>query len=118
MTNRSKAKKRLLTIDEIGGYISKKSEVYTVKDNTELTNLVLSSTMLNPHKSTTGHSHPGQEEVYQFVSGSGVLQIDNDFHDVEPGHVVLIKDGEFHKVINDTDDPMYFVCVFDGKRSH
>jgi quercetin dioxygenase-like cupin family protein len=118
MTSRLKEKKRLLTIDEIGGYVSKKSEVYTVKDNTTLNNLVLSSTLLNPRQSTSGHKHPGQEEVYQFVSGSGILQIDEVFHVVKPGNVVLIKDGEFHKVINDTDDPMYFVCVFNGVRSH
>ena len=24
----------------------------------------------------------------------------------------------FHRVINDTAEPFYFVCVFDGKRSH
>ena len=30
--------------------------------------------------------------------------------------VVLIPDGMFHKVKNTWKHPLYFVCVFDGKR--
>ena len=40
---------------------------------------------------------------------------------VEPvtnGSVVLIKDGYFHRVHNTGDYGLYFVCVFDGRRTH
>ena len=42
------------------------------------------------------------------------------FLQVGPGDVVLIEDGVFHKVFHDetTTEPLYFVCVFDGKRNH
>ena len=33
-------------------------------------------------------------------------------------HIKLIEDGEFHQVINDGEEDLYFVCVFDGKRTH
>ena len=46
---------------DIGGEVVKKDDRYTVKDNKELNNLVVSSTDLKPGKSTSGHSHPGQE---------------------------------------------------------
>ena len=103
---------------DVGGTVVKKNDVYTVKDNTELNNLVVSSTTLHPGKSTSGHSHKGQEEVYQFVHGQGRMTLDNDTFDVYPGDVVLIKDGVFHRVHNTGDVAMYFVCVFDGKRNH
>ena len=102
----------------IGGTVVKQNDVYTVKDNTELNNLVVSSTNLHPGKSTSGHSHAGQEEVYQFIFGRGRMTLDNETFDVYPGDVVLIKDGVFHQVHNTGTHDLYFVCVFDGRRNH
>ncbi len=103
---------------DIGGEVVKKDDRYTVKDNKELNNLVVSSTDLKPGKSTSGHSHPGQEEVYHFVRGTGKMELDNDCFDVYPGDYVLIKDGVFHRVHNTGNENLYFICVFDGKRNH
>ena len=100
---------------DIGGEIVKRDDRYTVKDNTELNNLIVSSTRLNPNKSTTGHKHEGQEEVYFFLQGTGNMQLDNDTFSVYPGDTVLVKDGVFHRV-HAGDDELYFVCVFQGKR--
>ena len=49
----------------------KEDERYIVTDNSLLKNLVASATYLNPDKSTSGHKHPGQEEVYIFMIGTG-----------------------------------------------
>lgn len=108
-----------LNICDIGGEVVKDNETYVLKDNKFLKNLVLSSTNLKPGQSTRGHTHPGQEEVYHFVSGVGAIQIDNDLYDVSAGDVFLIPDGAFHKVFNGSEsENLYFVCVFDGKRNH
>lgn len=110
-----------LKLNDIGGTIAKQDDRYVVKDNTTLNNLVVSSTRLYPGKQTTGHTHPGQEEVYIFVQGTGSMIVDHDRLDqfkVTKDDVVLIPDGAFHKVINDGDEDLYFVCVFDGKRDH
>lgn len=106
---------------DIGGEVVKDNETYVLKDNRTLNNLVLSSTRLYRGQSTRGHRHPGQEEVYFFVSGYGKMIVGNE--DGEPftvhaGDVVLIPDGVFHRVINDGDIDMLFNCVFDGKRNH
>ena len=58
-----------IALNDIGGEVVKDNETYLLKDNKTLNNLVLSSTLLNPFKQTTGHNHSGQEEVYFFVSG-------------------------------------------------
>ena len=115
----SKIQKSLkLTIDDIGGEVVKKNTTYTVQDNTELNNLVISSTLLHPGKETTGHIHEGQEEIYLFIRGSGIMKIDDKMSVVKAGDVKLIYDGAFHKVINDNNEELYFVCVFDGSRNH
>ena len=106
------------TIKDIGGLIAKEDDRYTVKDNTHLNNLVLSSTFLMANKETSGHKHNGQEEIYFFVQGHGEMTIDDDRFPVKEGDVVLIEDGVFHRVRNTSDYGLYFVCVFDGSRNH
>lgn len=103
---------------DIGGKVVKEDERYTVKDNSELKNLIVSSTRLHRGKSTSGHKHPGQEEVYQFIYGTGQMELDDEKFDVAPGDMVLIKDGVFHRVHNTGAVDLYFICVFDGKRNH
>ena len=105
-------------IKNIGGHIAKQDFRYIVKDNPFGNTLVLRSTLLHPHKETSGHSHDGQEEVYFFIEGQGQMQLDNEFIKVQAGDVVPIQDGVFHKVSNFSDEDLYFVCVFDGKRKH
>lgn len=103
---------------DVGGKVVKQDERYEVKDNTELNNLIVSSTRLHRGMSTSGHKHEGQEEVYMFVFGTGEMELDCDRFKVNPGDTVLIKDGVFHRVHNTGAVDLYFVCVFDGKRNH
>jgi oxalate decarboxylase/phosphoglucose isomerase-like protein (cupin superfamily) len=106
---------------DVGGNIIKDNETYIIKDNKTLKNLVLSSTKLYRGKETRGHRHAGQEEVYIIVQGYGKMivgdETDEPF-DVEPGDIIMIPDGAFHKVINDGEMNMIFNCIFDGKRNH
>lgn len=103
---------------DIGGDIVKDNETYLLKDNKTLKNLVLSSTCLYSGQMTRGHSHAGQEEVYFFVRGTGMMMVDEEKFRVEQGDVVLIPDGAFHRVINDGEMNLVFNCVFDGNRNH
>ena len=105
-------------IDDIKGNVVKDNETYVLKDNTDLKNLVVSSTLLHSGKSTRGHKHEGQEEVYYFVYGHGEMELDDKRFPVSTGDVVLIEDGVFHRVHNTESGDLYFVCVFDGRRNH
>jgi oxalate decarboxylase/phosphoglucose isomerase-like protein (cupin superfamily) len=107
---------------DIGGEVIKDNEVYVVKDNKTLNNLVVSSTDLYAKMKTTGHAHVGQEEVYNFITGSGKMEMidtNGQTHNqtVKAGDVVLIPDGWFHRV-HAGPTGCYFVCVFDGNRNH
>lgn len=107
----------------VDGLIAKEDERYQVIDNTTLNNLILSSTSLNPGHSTSGHAHKGQEEVYLFIKGTGDMTLtypngDKNSFNISDGDIVLIEDGVHHKVMNSGDKALYFICVFDGKRSH
>ena len=109
---------QVVSIKDIGGDIVKDTDVYLLRDNKTLNNLVVSSTLLRANKHTTGHKHEGQEEVYMFITGEGEMEVDGQRFNVRGGDCVLIEDGEFHKVYNTGHLGLYFVCVFNGKRSH
>ena len=109
------------TISNIGGEVIKDNETYVLIDNKTLKNLVLSQTQLHPGQQTRGHRHPGQEEVYIFISGYGQMIVGDETDEpfpVKGGDIVLIPDGAFHRVINNCDTDFVFNCVFDGKRNH
>ena len=95
----------------------KEDERYLVEDNTDLKTLVVSKTSLNPLQKTTGHSHKGQEEVYMFINGNGWLESENETIGVKEGDVIIIEDGDFHRVHNTSDCfQLDFICIFPGKR--
>ena len=103
---------------DIGGDIVKDNETYLLRDNKTLKNLVLSSTELYRGQATRGHNHPGQEEVYFFVQGTGIMIVDEEHFRVQGGDIILVPDGAFHRMINDGEMNLIFNCVFDGKRNH
>ena len=65
----------MITVDDIGGKVIKDNEAYLLEDNTELKHLTVSKTTLHPDQNTRGHSHPGLEEVYHFISGTGTMSV-------------------------------------------
>ena len=44
------------------------------------------------------------------------MELDYKIFDVTEGDTVLIEDNVFHKVHNNTDFGLEFICVFDGGR--
>ena len=101
------------------GETIKNSEIYKLLDNTELTNLIVSTTTLHPSQNTTGHSHEDQEEVYMFTSGVGIIKIGDVNYPAKQGDVFVIPKKHFHKVWNTHDKlELEFICVFEGERKH
>ena len=46
------------------------------------------------------------------------MYLDEYAFPVKAGDVVAVDDGVFHRVTNSTDEPLYFICVFEGERNH
>ena len=107
-----------IKLDKTDSKVVHSNETYNVIDNTSLNGLIVSKTELHPGKNTSGHNHSGQEEVYIFTNGKGRMIVGAKTYSVSIGDIVLIPDGEFHKVWNEGDDDLIFTCVFDGGRNH
>ncbi|MBI1838797.1 MAG: cupin domain-containing protein [Candidatus Colwellbacteria bacterium] len=74
------------------------NEIYKVYDLTVLENLNVSLTELYENKSTTGHSHKETEEVYLFIEGDGLMEIDSETFKVKGGELILVPKGSCHNV--------------------
>ena len=107
-----------IKLDKTDSKVVHSNETYNVIDNTSLNGLIVSKTELHAGKETGGHNHSGQEEVYIFTSGEGSMIVGIELNDVKMGDIVLIPDGDFHKVWNEGDEDLIFICVFDGGRNH
>ena len=107
-----------INLDKTDSKLIHSNETYDVIDNTNLDNLIVSKTILHPGKETGGHNHSGQEEVYIFTNGNGRMVVGTKTYSVSTGDIILIPDGDFHKVWNEGDDDLIFTCVFDGGRNH
>ena len=86
--------------------------VYSVIDNLKLDKLVLSQIVLHSGQETKGHFHNGVEEVYFFQFGQGKMRVGNEFVDVRAGSIVLVPDGQFHRVINTGLSDLIFHTVY------
>jgi mannose-6-phosphate isomerase-like protein (cupin superfamily) len=87
------------------------NEVYKIIDFNSGT-LTMSLTILHPLKSTNGHSHSYQE-IYYFISGWGLLQIGETFNQIKKGFI-LIPPNSFHKVINNGNEDVEFICTWEN----
>ena len=93
------------------GKLVKSDEQYIVAD-LGLSNLVLSITILHAGKQTSGHSH-SVSEVYFFIEGEGEIELDGKRRTVRSKDVVPIMPNEFHRVYNNSDKDLFFICVFE-----
>ena len=97
---------------DITGDVYRSNEVYSVIDNLQLNKLVLSQVVLHKLQSTRGHTHEGCEEVYFFQFGQGTMVIGTEFETVTAGSIVLVPDGQFHRVINTGLSDLIFHTVY------
>lgn len=114
--------------NQFGENLIKNDDRYVVTD-LPMEGLVMSRTVLMPHKVTTGHKHDDTDEVYIFQQGTGFIvnkqHADSGWTDqelmpdstatlVNPGDVIAIPRGMFHQVINTSRQTMIFVSVFNN----
>ena len=89
--------------------LRKKTDQYEIYD-LPIEDFIFSITRLNPKKATSGHTQEGKE-VYYFVNGHGKIQVGVDEMRVEPGDIVVIPEGVFHRVFSSMHH-LVFACAF------
>lgn len=71
-----------------------------ILDNRHLQTLMfLAHASLAPGKTLIGHVDP-MEEIYIIQSGRGLMQVDEETHEVKPGDAIHIPMGHAHELTN------------------
>lgn len=79
----------------------------------------ISRTTLYPNKTTRGHMHENNHEIYHFIQGNGMILLQgrdlNKLFHIEPETWLFIPKGTFHMVINiSKNEDLEFECVYPG----
>tara|TARA_A100001011_G_C14266783_1_gene825037 strand:- start:1455 stop:1841 length:387 start_codon:yes stop_codon:yes gene_type:complete len=95
-------------------------EDYKIWDNTDLENFTISNVILKAGKKTYSHSHPFNDEIYIFHSGTGHMTIkDNESGsqkqiDVTKGSIIPINGYWEHQTFNTGESDMHFTMIYDN----
>ena len=97
-----------------------KIEDLAIKDTLGRTAFTMSKTHLHQGQQTSGHVHDHEIEIYEFLSGTGLMGLDKKFLRVEPDYKILVEPNVFHIVINLGHEDLIFNCMMRGtmKRPH
>ena len=89
-------------------------------ETTGLHDLLLNRGTVDPHAGLSGGNHPDNDEIYYIVRGNAVVDLGGDptsgvGHEtfrVEPDVVVFIPAGTFHRLRNDSDEPLVLMTFW------
>ena len=58
------------------------------------------------------HYHKRETEIYYVVQGRAKITIDSEEIDTTPGTTIYIEPGTKHEVVNNGQEPLLFLCIF------
>jgi mannose-6-phosphate isomerase-like protein (cupin superfamily) len=64
------------------------------------------------------HVHPDEYEVFVFLQGKGVMQVEGKSYPFTTGDVFVIEPGEDHHLVSDAADPCVNLWLHMGPRRH
>jgi mannose-6-phosphate isomerase-like protein (cupin superfamily) len=91
-------------------------EAFTTKDGSTIRELMraanqsLAEATLAPGQATERHYHARSEELYSFLDGGGVLEIDGQRREVGAGDTVLIPPGARHTISAGATGARFLCC--------
>jgi len=100
--------------DEVDAFITKdKSEIREIisPNNSPAERQSLAEAIVYPGESTEMHIHKTSEEIYYILEGRGIMVHDREKIEVNPGDAVVNIPGVHHRIINNGDKPLVFLCM-------
>lgn len=72
---------------------------------------LFSQITVKPGDSIGEHQHVGEQEIFYFVQGNGVVIDDGKQFEIGPGDVMVTPDQSSHSVINTGDKDLVFMAL-------
>jgi len=67
--------------------------------------------VLPPNTSIGVHTHTDDQEYYYIVSGSGVMKLDGEEHDVTDGDITIVFPGGSHGLANRSAEDLRIIVI-------
>ena len=87
-------------------------EILNPKKQPLLISYSLARAIVGPKQRTQRHQLM-HSEVYYIISGTGLMQIDEEQEPVKKDDAVYIPPGAIQSIENTGDDPLIFLCIVD-----
>jgi mannose-6-phosphate isomerase-like protein (cupin superfamily) len=98
---------------------SNEGETYYVRENTPITIYLSKKTdgietaslcteQIMPGKGIANHKHLHEDEIFHFISGSGIIVIDDKETTISPGTIAFVPKGTWHGLQNNGIEPLLF----------
>ncbi len=68
-------------------------------------------TVIPPGSTIGRHTHQGNEEIYFIASGRPLIRVNGEEARLEAGSLSVVRDGEWHELVNDTDVDVEILVV-------
>ncbi|MGI4758824.1 MAG: cupin domain-containing protein [Janthinobacterium lividum] len=68
-------------------------------------------TIIPPNSVIGRHQHVGNEEVYFVIAGKPSVTVENDTQRLCEGSVSVVRNGESHQLVNDTNQDVIILVV-------
>jgi len=72
--------------------------------------MFMNEVYVNPGEDITRHSHGDMEEIFYFLDGTGMMQIEEETYSVAPGDRFIIPARVEHYLKNTGQTLMRFIC--------
>ncbi len=111
--------------------ITKKADLatYITKDHSSICELMhpeqhhnhnqsLAQAVVQPGQETQLHYHVKTEELYHILEGQGLMTLNTESFNVEPGDTICIPANSKHKIKNTANTNLVFLCCCSPAYSH
>ncbi len=72
--------------------------------------MFLNEVYVSPGERIESHMHADMEEVFYFLGGEGIMQVDDEVQPIGPGDRVIVPMKKVHALENTGHTEMKFVC--------
>jgi len=86
--------------------------VKTLLTSAETDKLSAHHLRVEPGGEVIAHSHDRETEMHFIISGQGQALMGGAWAPVKAGDVVLAQPSSLHGIRNDSNTPLFFLCVF------
>ena len=67
--------------------------------------------VVNPGENPSYQMHHKRSEIWSVISGTGIVRLEDEMREVQPGDIIQVPALAKHTIINTSDEPLVFIKI-------